>query len=598
MDAQQEKKWFVYIDDHHEGPFSAEDLHGKVSEGKVNTQTYVWADGMSDWQVITEVTGLSSLVSGDAPKKEATKTSTKTNGRGKSKIVEVEPEKSRVTAADIKRTEEAEISISEISQTGGGGTPEIITEEPSLTSMKANGHGAEHHTGTLETKATTASMEQFTREQKVEIEAAPSGENTKTALRKRNELFFGKGQSLGEKLLKNAKSFIRSSIRWIVLAALAGGLYYSYEKNYLNGLLEIPAVQKGMQAAQEVFRPYLNKAVDLVPALAKWIPPISNIDSISPEDFENLKSAARSSPDKVGAHVAAAVTKTEPLAPSFWMASNMPDGTNFEFFIEGVPETLLGKTFYFFKDRVALLKKVARTSTFRMSDGSAIPRGEYQIIVTESEQQPDAVKTLLSQLPVAQLSAQPLPDYVPKGRKVLYRNVFFLGGAKDDQYRLRLKKFHEEMRTKASGELSELSMLVTTLEGQFKQTSDKYKNTKTIKKAPQRNKSWNQFHTSWLRLSSELVNKSQGWTREFLDTNGYFYPAFYDRMRLLAQDVVRVHEIHHKFFSGAVDKKTYDNQLAEAISQAQISFTQLKKKIEDAQKLLASSTGMPKREAL
>jgi hypothetical protein len=62
--------------------------------------------------------------------------------------------------------------------------------------------------------------------------------------------------------------------------------------------------------------------------------------------------------------------------------------------------------------------------------------------------------------------------------------------------------------------------------------------------------------------------------------------------------VVRVHEIHHKFFSGAVEKKTYDNQLAEAISQAQISFTQLKKKIEDAQKLLASSTGMPKREAL
>lgn len=55
MDGLTEKKWFVYLGDHHEGPFSIDELQGKLSAGQVSTTQYVWCDGMTDWKLMSEV---------------------------------------------------------------------------------------------------------------------------------------------------------------------------------------------------------------------------------------------------------------------------------------------------------------------------------------------------------------------------------------------------------------------------------------------------------------------------------------------------------------------------------------------------------------
>lgn len=55
MDGYEEKKWFVYMGDHHEGPFSLSDVQVKLSLGSVSAASYVWAEGMGDWKLITEV---------------------------------------------------------------------------------------------------------------------------------------------------------------------------------------------------------------------------------------------------------------------------------------------------------------------------------------------------------------------------------------------------------------------------------------------------------------------------------------------------------------------------------------------------------------
>lgn len=74
----EEKKWFVYLTDHHEGPFAVAEIQAKIREGQLGAGHYVWADGMPDWRLIREVgafslpnlgteTGAPALASSAAP---------------------------------------------------------------------------------------------------------------------------------------------------------------------------------------------------------------------------------------------------------------------------------------------------------------------------------------------------------------------------------------------------------------------------------------------------------------------------------------------------------------------------------------------------
>jgi hypothetical protein len=53
MNIENEKKWFVYVGDHHEGPFNANEVNEKKTAGLVNDESYVWCEGMSDWVMLS-----------------------------------------------------------------------------------------------------------------------------------------------------------------------------------------------------------------------------------------------------------------------------------------------------------------------------------------------------------------------------------------------------------------------------------------------------------------------------------------------------------------------------------------------------------------
>lgn len=50
-----EKIWFVYVGDHHEGPFTVREIQQKIQEGKVARDAFVWKEGMGDWKPMAEV---------------------------------------------------------------------------------------------------------------------------------------------------------------------------------------------------------------------------------------------------------------------------------------------------------------------------------------------------------------------------------------------------------------------------------------------------------------------------------------------------------------------------------------------------------------
>ncbi len=64
MDGFNEKKWFVYLADHHEGPFSLDEIETKIRGHEVTTSNFIWCEGMADWKSMTELTEFAPMLSG------------------------------------------------------------------------------------------------------------------------------------------------------------------------------------------------------------------------------------------------------------------------------------------------------------------------------------------------------------------------------------------------------------------------------------------------------------------------------------------------------------------------------------------------------
>ena len=58
MNTENEKLWFVYIGDHHEGPLSVREVFEKKKQGQVNPESFVWKEGMADWLMLSQASEL------------------------------------------------------------------------------------------------------------------------------------------------------------------------------------------------------------------------------------------------------------------------------------------------------------------------------------------------------------------------------------------------------------------------------------------------------------------------------------------------------------------------------------------------------------
>jgi len=50
-----DKKWFIYVGDHHEGPFTVHEIASGIIEGKFQKTGFVWCEGMGDWQPMSQL---------------------------------------------------------------------------------------------------------------------------------------------------------------------------------------------------------------------------------------------------------------------------------------------------------------------------------------------------------------------------------------------------------------------------------------------------------------------------------------------------------------------------------------------------------------
>ena len=65
--SDDQKIWFIYLTDHHEGPFTPAEVAEKIGQGMLTAQSLGWKDGMPEWLPIESIPELSAVSGGDAP---------------------------------------------------------------------------------------------------------------------------------------------------------------------------------------------------------------------------------------------------------------------------------------------------------------------------------------------------------------------------------------------------------------------------------------------------------------------------------------------------------------------------------------------------
>jgi hypothetical protein len=517
MDGFTEKKWFVYIGDKHEGPFSLEEIQGQMTQGRVSTESYVWADGMADWKAMPEVPDFSPLV--QKPPIQNGKT---------------EPVAPHV-APSVNTPAEPEPS------------------SPVLEAQPKQEEKQEEKTGDLD-------PEDLKRVQETSIAVPP---------------------------VVRSRALGRAITGLVFLVVIAG----VYKTGYLSRFSEVA----GVKVVSEQLKSYLITLGEKVPFLDQWISPIPTLEDVAPREYAELQQTAKA---KItagsGAQLALALSRSDLLAPSFYISTNIPEPVSVHLYIVGVSDTLLNQNSFFSEVDVKIAKKIGKTPGIRMADGQLIPRGEYGIYVVAGENQPLLQRTLLANIPPLPIKT---PSEVPKDAKILAFKSTFLGGNRDATYASRLKDFHDKLRTKASNELGEIRQFVTTVESQFASTNVKFGLLKKIKVSTRNRKQWEDFHTEWMKLQEQMDQIFRKWTPEVLSQE-YFYGTLYQLVQQAGISVQKVHEFHHAYFVGVSDQKTFEIQLGEASSSASNALTLLKAKVDQVEKLAPTPNGMPRRDDL
>ncbi|MEO5970354.1 MAG: DUF4339 domain-containing protein [Bdellovibrionia bacterium] len=516
-----EKKWFIFVKDKHEGPFSIDEIHDKITKGTLAAETYVWKEGMSDW-----------------------------------KMTSAQPEFQPIIS-QLKQKQQASISVGSPNPEAQGG----FVQAASLSNTDTE----------------------------IDISAMPGrnpGDMDGSIFGEKTDEQTSETQLL-EKSLNQGNPFTRIFSAWKILVPLLIFIFIG-----LVGI-QLYSDTTPQDEASEFRQTFMMTLAERLPFLDRWISTLPVLN-VSPEEYEELKYAAKAKLEFAGPKFALGLSRKDLLFPELFLTSNLPDGAKFRVHIVGNPSTLLNWLTFEKETEIALNKKLSRTGRIHFQDGKPIPRGEYVISISASEDQPQPIKNLITSAP---LSFQNLPAEIPKDIKILAFKTYFLGGPRDAVYIARLKEFHDRLREKASRELNELKQFSATLENQFDSTTTKFSALREGRSRPKQKKLWADFHQEWMKLEASLNTIFDDWTPAVI-RDQFFYGTLYQLIHQLGQSIDRVHSFQNVFFTSAQDSKTLQIQIGETMASAQGTLILVKSKIEQAEKIPPTVNGMPRTEGL
>lgn len=648
-----DRKWFIYLGDHHEGPFTGEQVRSFIASGKITTEYYAWCEGMPDWKCMAELPEFKDLSKTQNPESpvenipveniqvetapvEVEKTAELPSEVLPEPQAEVLPEAGSVAFEsedeEIKISTEAEESApaeetvgevvedapkpSEEPSVDPQITPsEVIIESPVLEespvetvpvdeSSAPDSLGLEKAIEEAKTETPVAQahppVEDFdpssislvpVEEEKPDPKLQKKQEKEKKKkLQERNKLLGVETDGDVYVVGRRGGFLPRLIFKLVILGVLVGGSYYVYSEGYLKPVLENKKVNALLDKGFFYASPYLNKLVQRFPALGKWIRTPVKIENVSDEDSTRLKQVALSDLEALGPKVALAISVKDQLSPVFYITTNLPDNTKFDILLQGLRGTLLNYVEFEARSQVTISGKVGVTQPIKNADGSPIPRGQFMVYVYESEVQDPAIQQkFVSWNP----STIKVPNLGARTPKVVEMKSYFLGGTKDENYHSRLNAYHSKLREKSKTEIVELKQFSETLISQYKSTFNQFVQLREGQKTPSKIQVWTKFHNDWIRFNDHMVGEFQKWTPEVLKEQ-VFYSEMYQMTKQAGFALNELHKIQDEYFKQSKpDPAAFNTQLTTAVNEARNLILTLKDKIDQAEKLKTSETGMP-----
>jgi hypothetical protein len=508
-----DKKWFIYVQDHHEGPFTVDEIYQGIAEGRFSREGYVWAEGMKDWLPMGQVPEFAAEPSAPPPPAPEAPSAPEEPSAA------VEPAAPEETAFNAySSSQEPELSrspapVAEIEDRGPAiGSAVSFGEEPVPAS-----HEEPHEP----TKTNTTI-----------IEVGDIG--TKTGISRPGLL--GRAVKGPTTHHETDQTPIFVKLKPLIFAVLV--------------LFALVGLQR-----LGVLRPIEERLGAIVSSLPE-------LPDVAPAEYAELKKVVKA-PLSAGPQVAVALSSADPLSPVYYVATNLPDGARFELYVEGVPQTLLSTLNFSGRLDVVTAKHLAKSQPLRYPDGKPIPRGEYTVYVMEAPTgQPDLVYKELLQL---QSLPRNLPAHLPQSRRIVYSKRIFFGardGAKDATYQQRLKEFHDGLVAKAKTELTDVSQALATLESQAVTSNATYDRMKAQKIGPAQKQSWAQMNQTWRPVEEQIVAKYAGLTPERAKAD-YFHSNLVLELVAVEKILSELHSTHEKLFTTGASAPQLDAQVAD-----------------------------------
>jgi hypothetical protein len=483
MNIENEKKWFVYVGDHHEGPFNAQEVSEKKNAGLVTEESYVWCEGMNDWVMLSDAKELSS---------------------------------------------------------------EMKKLEPSTPTASGKSDSAKDKKSKVPTNGKTI-----------------SDKPKSTASAKKIPLYL--------------------CITVLVLFVLSFGM--------LAGLSRFAG-----EETHAKIRPTLSKIVEKLPAIAPLFHLVPSLQDITPAEQADLEQARLGTPD-VAPKIAIASSTLDPNRPYFYLATNLPDHTKFDVYLVGNSETLLNKLQYSGQNPVVASKGFGKTEVYSAVGGQLIPKGEYQVVVVDSNDQEESVRAQLAPLPPLK-AAGTIPEGVPPNAHFVVIKKYFLGGIRDDAYLTRLKQFHEKIKTSSERELTELKQYSDTLNSMYSTLTTEFNHIYTAKKIPPGLKAtWKKDADVWQQINGQLEQTVQTWSKETIQ-NEFFYGKAYTLVKSAYESIKALFALENGYVEKPEDHATFDIQHGKALSETRDALELLRTKMDVIEKAPKSPSGLPTREGL
>ncbi|MGE4232485.1 MAG: GYF domain-containing protein [Bacteriovoracia bacterium] len=570
----EDKSWYLYIVDHHEGPFTVDEIQNLVSTGEARTSSYVWKSGLADWMMLSDVKDFKEqnqktrkLKAVPAPVTPTTVQVVENSGPDLSGVspgsaVWCLSSKEGFSGPHTMKAIQFKLTNGEISPSNKvwkeGWTNFVAIDDIPQFMVALSG----------ESRPT---KEPFFAKIKAGIESRISAlfkKSPKPVANLKASPYSQASFKGGRKTWYKSPIFVTFFIFLVLLSfyqfLATGMLNPIVEKTPLKGKipelvpLKTEVAFEAMLSAKEKLAPLYHTAIEkIIPFVPQnvqdFLMPAKIPTTIQPADIEIFKDVVQS-PSSTGIRIATALPIGREVNPSFYLATNRPNATSFYLVLKGKEGTLVGALTYERAMIVETVNHIGKTPVFTFDNNRAMPIGEYSLFVYKNKED----------------------------TKPISIDAYFLGGKKDEAYQTQLKGSNERLKRKILSEGRELDQLLSTIESMANESASKFFDFTNGIMNPLKKKGWKQYSARYQQMAKQIEMVFSKLTPDVLRKD-YVYPDLYEKVKTAFEETQKLHQIEGDIIekgSGKISTdviQTYAQKTSAVLVETRQSLGKIKK---------------------